>query len=507
MCRMSADDPRNRYRVLRLRSVIGLLTVGAAVGADPQNSAGPQSAPPSSAISPASGPVGSPPVVANSLEELRVLTACVDGKLNAWTKAQRTSPDQNTIQAKTNEFTWACRAELHQTPPFTPVTPMMQAHRERLQKTNECIGDKMSAWIKAQPSPPDQAARQAEMTKVADFCRALYPMPNAAAQLVASQADLAAPPEVFPETDGPKAMTILGLKVQSFFGSGRYMELDQYIEKLSKPDETFDDGRPRLAGVKPGLSQWFDAYKEWKGNLDRIAGWRKEYPHAYAADLVEAILWRSWAWSARGQGYANTVTEEGWTLYRERLGHARKILEETQSRGRGSPLWYELRLDIAQDLSADHEDFFVILNEGVKKYPSYLPLYWITTSYLSPRWGGSYEAVDAFAHAAVKFGSAPNPSTYARIYWTLSNYEGLEFDPFKDSPLSWPEMKRSFEDLMQKYPKSIWNLNGFASFACRANDGATYGTLRAKLGERIEDQAWPANYSVDVCDARLLKHT
>jgi len=32
------------------------------------------------------------------------------------------------------------------------------------------------------------------------------------------------------------------------------------------------------------------------------------------------------------------------------------------------------------------------------------------------------------------------------------------------------------------YPKSKWNLNAYAYFACRASDGSTYGALRARIG-------------------------
>ena len=71
----------------------------------------------------------------------------------------------------------------------------------------------------------------------------------------------------------------------------------------------------------------------------------------------------------------------------------------------------------------------------------------------------------------------------------------------------WSSMKAGFEQLMKRYPKSTWNLNAFAAFACRANDGATYGALRARIGQNVIAFAWASNYSSDVCDERLLGHT
>ena len=98
-------------------------------------------------------------------------------------------------------------------------------------------------------------------------------------------------------------------------------------------------------------------------------------------------------------------------------------------------------------------------------------------------------------------------SLYTRIYWDLTNQEPPEFQPFQDSYSDWSLVKAGFEGLMKRYPKSKWNLNAYAYFACRANDGTTYGVLRARIGQDVNPDAWAPNFSTDVCDERLLRHT
>ena len=66
-------------------------------------------------------------------------------------------------------------------------------------------------------------------------------------------------------------------------------------------------------------------------------------------------------------------------------------------------------------------------------------------------------------------------------------------------------MKTGFEQLIAATPNSTWNLNNFASFACRAGDADTYRKLRKQISERIYNEAWPDNYSMEICDERLLK--
>ena len=66
-------------------------------------------------------------------------------------------------------------------------------------------------------------------------------------------------------------------------------------------------------------------------------------------------------------------------------------------------------------------------------------------------------------------------------------------------------MKAGFGQLMKASPDSLWNLNNFASFACRAGDADTYRELRKKIGDRPYDDAWPDNFNIEVCDERLAK--
>ncbi len=70
-------------------------------------------------------------------------------------------------------------------------------------------------------------------------------------------------------------------------------------------------------------------------------------------------------------------------------------------------------------------------------------------------------------------------------------------------PSSWPKMKRGFEDLMERHPKSKWNLNNFAKFACLAGDKQTFLKLRGQMGKDVIDAAWPENTSLDLCETKF----
>jgi hypothetical protein len=308
-------------------------------------------------------------------------------------------------------------------------------------------------------------------------------------------------------TDGPAALAAVGFRAQRAYAAEAFADLDELIEQLSQAEQLTDDGMPRALGISRGLSQFLDAWKSWKSDLDRVARWRSERPDSYGPDLVEVIIWRQWAWNARGVAYASTVTPEGWKLFNQRLARADEVLNRSKPVASKSPLWYQLRLAVDRDMGVDRKRVQPIFDEATRRFPWYVVYYQSLTDYLSPKWGGSYEAVDTFARQSVNNKLGSDHSLYTRVYWLLTDGEGPEFEPFRDSMASWSLMKTGFEGLMQRYPNSFWNLNTYAAFACRANDGPTYAALRTKIGLEVIPNAWPSNHSTDVCDERLLGRT
>jgi hypothetical protein len=308
-------------------------------------------------------------------------------------------------------------------------------------------------------------------------------------------------------TDGPGALSAVGLQAQNAYGAGQFGKLDALIEALSQPDQLTDDGLPRLQGVYDGLESFLDIWKDWDREFSKIAEWRKEYPESYGPDLVEALLWRAWAWNARGGGYADSVTPEGWKLFTEKIAHADEVLERSKHRASRSPLWYQIRLGIARDAGWDHERYGALFDEATKRFSWYIPLYLFAANYLLPKWDGSYAALDALARRTTSIPLGADYSLYARIYWSVTSDEELEFQLFQDSQASWPRMKAGFEGLMKRYPKSKWNLNAYAYFACLAEDASTYAVVRAEIGQNLIPDAWASNHSADVCDEHLLGHT
>lgn len=277
-----------------------------------------------------------------------------------------------------------------------------------------------------------------------------------------------------------------------------------HVLDWDSPNCTFDDGRPRLSVLLKALSKSFDDEKNWDKSLQRVEGLKLKYPNSALGVVVEASYWATYAWHARGHGYSSTVTPEGWHLFHERMEKSEKILADNKTVGDTLPNWYELMLEVKGALGRSEEERGKIFYEGAKKYKNYLPLYFKMSHYLQPLWGGKWETVDEMVTWSVNnTKDSEGQSLYARIYWSVGKSVVYKNNLFAVSPAKWPKMRAGFEDLMIRYPKSKWNLNYFAMFACHAGDKKTFLNLRKKMADNIMDDAWSSTVSLELCENKF----
>ena len=306
-----------------------------------------------------------------------------------------------------------------------------------------------------------------------------------------------------PDYDGPIGVDMLAYGIHLAWSKGDYAELDERIERFATTGERASDGRWVLSGVPEGIASHHDEDAQWDDLLRKTGEWRVQRPQSTVVDIAEVIVLKEWAWSARGGGFANTVTPEGWQLFRERLERAEAVLQRSKKKSSGNPLWHEQYLEVALGLSWSEDKFRRLYETAVAQFPEYYPLYFQRVRYLSPRWGGSTEAFDDYVTDVVRQTEAKHGKVmYTRLYWAFANAQGQDFALFEASKANWTDMKTGFEQLSQQFPKSMWNLNNFAMFACRAGDGETYRGLRKKMGNTQYTMAWPENFTMASCDAR-----
>jgi membrane associated rhomboid family serine protease len=311
------------------------------------------------------------------------------------------------------------------------------------------------------------------------------------------------------KSDGPALRHAFGCRAQELFLDGDFERLESLMNQYAGTPEDLPDGNSHIEAILGGLDDLFAVSGLIPDEtFGRTADWRRRVKGSVFADLIEAMAFEEWAYSARGTGAADTISSQNMVLYAYRTEMAAAALLEIKDRAASYPLWYSLSLDVGVDQANDRdkakEQLRAVFDQGVKIAPNYRTLYRRMLRILMPRWFGSHEEVDKFINE-IYAQTAPTRGyeRYTELYSMYAQMEGDDLDLFGDTPAFWSGIRRGFYGLVKRYPTSDAILNSFANFACRAGDKAEYNRLRNDVQKRFSATSWSTKYSMDACDKQL----
>jgi hypothetical protein len=188
---------------------------------------------------------------------------------------------------------------------------------------------------------------------------------------------------------------------------------------------------------------------------------------------IRGIFNVNYAWDARGTGWANTVTEEGWRLMRERLAKAANALDEawhldpTNSDAADEMLAVEL----GQGQGRDRMELW--FNRAMKANPDDYEACVNKLYYLEPKWYGSADEMLKFGEECVKGGNWDSgiPYIYVKAHLDLAAYteavgaQDGEAVYFTSHPEAWDEIRAVHQELMKHRPMSNYKKMEFARIA------------------------------------------
>lgn len=189
---------------------------------------------------------------------------------------------------------------------------------------------------------------------------------------------------------------------------------------------------------------------EYKTLREKVGAWRNAKPNSEAATLAEAFLWLDYAWLARGHGYANTVSEQGWQRMRNRIETAKSLLDSIPKDKRNAS-WYVCMQRLAQNLQWSEEEHKALFEEATRKFPGYTYIYFRQAIDDLPRWGGSEELWVKLANgSSAKIGGLRGDALYARIV----NLIVCDWGESDFSSVDRAKLHKGFEALRKLYPKN-----------------------------------------------------
>ncbi len=288
--------------------------------------------------------------------------------------------------------------------------------------------------------------------------------------------------------------------IEKSFGAGNFKALIDTAEVWKTKNCLLNDGETRIGFWLSGFTKYFDKNKDWGKSLEQIERFKNTYPKSVLPLLAEARYWSDYAYDARGSGYASTVSEDAWKLFRERMIKSETILFNTRTEASNWPMWYWQIIRVESLLGRDLEEKNKLFLEGTQKFRNEIAIYTEMSNYLEPRWGGSWSEVDRIASYADKtVQSEPPDATYTRMYWATGSMMQSQEDFFSKTQVSWPKMRAGFISLLKIYPKSTSIGNSLLKYSCLAKDKETYLEYRKTI-TLLDPGSWRADLTRDHCD-------
>lgn len=277
------------------------------------------------------------------------------------------------------------------------------------------------------------------------------------------------------------------IETRSWFNNRNFAELEARADELRKNNAQFRNGSWKLVQFYDSL-ECHDEEPEsmWLLHQQIYKDWETKFPKSIAAQVGHAWFMVNYAWQARGSGYSDTVTEEGWQAFRERLAASRTILDQSKSLA-PCPMWWSARLKVALGQSEEKAAYEALFQEAKSSFPKFFGYDLSRAGYLLPRWHGEPGDWEMAAEKEIEREGGLGHEGYARVV----NAQAYYYDNiFGESNASWRKVKKGFEEMRVRYPDSNELLNSFCRMATLAGDRDQAKRLFLEIGENKVQTAW-----------------
>ncbi len=336
----------------------------------------------------------------------------------------------------------------------------------------------------AQVQPLQAPTQEGGMVKAAPGCR----VPQTAPTLVQAAQSGSSEDRADSIDTGLRSFRV---QVRCLFDKSAYSELDALAAEARIQKLRFKGGAWQLhvfyaiVGTPgPGSTSWTEA--EWQSVIAKLEQWIKDNPASPTPRVALAHAYLGFAWKARGNGYANTVTPEGWELFHQRVQSARTALEDAAKATSRDAGWYFEMQTVAGAQGWDRAQMDMLADQALANEPGYFHFATAEAYYLLPKWHGKPGDSEEYAEqVANRAGGAEGDSIYFRIAATLNCCRKTEAPA-----LSWPRVRQGFAALEQLYGSTNHDRNAMACLALRAGDTKTAQQMFVRIGNDWDVSVW-----------------
>lgn len=206
-----------------------------------------------------------------------------------------------------------------------------------------------------------------------------------------------------------------------------------------------------------------DFYKSLLPTLER--NWRD---HAFAHHLIGRIHVAK-AWDARGSGFADTVTEQGWKGFNEHLEKANLYLRRAWVMNTNDAAIPNEMLTIATGFNFARPEMEIWFERAMRIDTNNYQAVWSKSWYLQPRWHGDEDDALEFAREVVanpKWGGE-TPLVLPRLHASLRAYYNIDPKKYYSDPAVWADIQSAYKKFFGQNPDADAHRHDYARDAYR----------------------------------------
>jgi hypothetical protein len=219
-------------------------------------------------------------------------------------------------------------------------------------------------------------------------------------------------------------------------------------------------------------------------HIERLEAIRRERPESAIAIVALAGAYVSYAWEARGSGYADTVTPEGWKLFHARIAKAHELLDEALELGVKDTRAYFLLVTVTKAKSLPNQVARMWVTEGKKVTLLDDRLYCAMADYLQVKWLGEPGDLERFANEVVE--DIPGEDKFDVFGHIVASGNCSDFGMLLWGGFDQANVAGAARVFMKRYGDSLIHTNFAALFAWVADDQQLAKQAKARLKDKLD---------------------
>lgn len=264
---------------------------------------------------------------------------------------------------------------------------------------------------------------------------------------------------------------MISQEINKAFKNSEFDLIEDYFNKSDQSNAKINGSHSICFWIMNGLDSPLpihlqtDSSFQWNEMKAQHLKWIAKKPNSFCAYLAYANFCSNLGAEARGTGYANTVTDEGWKKLHqygmESLNYCKVAVELNPKNIWGYSAWLDLFYHGI--LSAEEEE--LIYQQAIKIDPLNYSIAAKHVSHLLEKWGGSYQQSHVFFESYIE--SCPQEIQdiqYSLLVYATSD-EAQILEQVRDGILSWDRVKKGFRQRHERYGTSPHMARKYANMA------------------------------------------